>query len=143
MDKNTIEAKRIYDTICTLFDEWGCEFRTDANLLTIVAEDLGVNSKSTLKFVINDDKYTLNILSSTKISLPESLFDDVIELLCDINSSLKYGNFIIELTTGDINYSYNLVYKESIISKESLEKMLNYIIATMEEYKPKLSIFLR
>ncbi len=143
MDKNTIEANRIYDTISTLLDEWGCEFRTDANQLTIIAEDLGTNSKSMLKFLINDDKYTLNIFSPTKISLPESLFDDVIVLLCDINSSLKYGNFTIELTTGDINYSYNLVYKESVISKESIEKMLNYIIATLEEYKPKLSILLK
>ena len=130
-------ATTIYETLCETLDErnWKYARHDDDRVITfgVSGDDLPMDM-----IIICDADYQLvRLLSPFSFKVPQDKRVEMALATCHVNYQLADGSFDMDLGDGDLLFRLTSSFRESLISKEMLNYMINVSCSTIDEYNDK------
>ncbi len=132
-----IEAERVFDAFKSYLTERGMKFETfDQDLvikITVRGEDL---PQPTIIRVM-EDRDIVQILSPVPYNMPEDKRPDAAIAAAVANYGLINGSFDFDMRDGEIRYRITHYYKDTVVTRNQVEYLLNCIWFTTDRYNDR------
>lgn len=130
-------AKVVYETLCETLDERNWKYtRHDDDLVVsfgVSGDDLPMN----MIMICDADYQLVRLLSPLSFKIPDDHRVELALATCHVNFKLADGSFDMDLGDGEILFRLTSSFRESLISKDMLNYMINVSCATIDEYNDK------
>ncbi len=137
-EKELLEAKNVYETICSALDQMGWEYERRVDDFMISTGMNGNNTNHALLFVVEPEKnlvYLLNLCVDAKL---EKCVDFAVAISV-VNDALISGYFKYNFASNNLFFKIVNSYQDSYLSPMLFRQMIDISTSTVEHYINKLN----
>lgn len=136
-EKNIIQARAVYKTLCAMLDEDDWHYDADAENLTVKCSARGEDLPIDIRIIIDPDLLVIILLSELPFSVAKEKRDVMAVAVAGANYRLADGSFDYNYAGGNITFRLTSSFNNSLISKELIKYMVYVSCATVDEFNDK------
>lgn len=136
-DENLINAKKIYNNLCSFLDAKNMHYDKDDEKLRV---DFGMNGDDLpMDFIIFADaeRQILRLLSPMPFNFPEDKRMEGAIATCAATFSLADGSFDYDISDGKIVFRMTASFRDVVLGEGTFEYMIACAGATIDKYNDK------
>lgn len=136
-------ARSVYATICETFDDRNWSYDRDDEELIIRSGVQGDDLPMHLRIKVEPNLQIVSLYSHLPFDISE---DDLVMMsvaVCAANLNMVNGNFDFNIRNGNLLFRMTSSFKESLLSKEMFEYMIDIACMTVDHYNDKFEMLVK
>ncbi len=131
------QARRVFKTACSVFDEKNFAYEKDEDELSISCTMKGDDLPVNINIQIQPRSYSVVVYSAMPYRILPDAKEKIAVAVSVVNWDLPDGNFDYDYKDESIMFRTSLCYKDSLISKEAFDYMIQIVCLSADEYNDK------
>ncbi|MFA7063040.1 MAG: YbjN domain-containing protein [Methanomethylophilus sp.] len=124
--------------MCKALTAKGVSFKTDETALQIYAKFQGDDLPINLQITVNEEYTTIDFACKLAFKTAPPTYDDVLSRLNTINSTLRFGAFILNPENDSLSYRYDYIYAQASPSTELILSLITMVVTVVDAYDGQL-----
>lgn len=137
-EKNLQQAQKTFATLLSTMERrgWTCDINQEDLMIefSVTGDDLTMP----FRIMVDPGSQLVILYSGVPFNLPEEAIAEGALVLCIINDHLPDGSFDLDITTGRIAFRLTATFRESILSMDAFDYMLQCASTLVDDYNDKL-----
>jgi hypothetical protein len=140
-EKVSKRGKEVLDTICEMMDDNGWHYQKkeeDGEFSVAIGfdtEDYDIN----LHFFVDLQTQKITLLSMLPFSIKEESVDACAIAACELNYSMKDGDFLYDFTHNSLFFKLTTSFKGSLLSKSLISSFMDLAYAILDIYNDRFA----
>lgn len=134
------QARNVFRTVCQTLDDRNWTYEKDEENLVVKCKVNGDDIPIFIKIIINVDLEIVSLYSHLPIEIPSKEIVPVAVAISAANLNMVNGNFDLNISNGNLLYRMASSFKESLLSKDMFEYMIDIACMTVDHYNDKIKM---
>jgi len=130
-------AKKVYDTLCEVLEEYEWKYEKDEDELVIKCGAQGEDLPMDIKITVSAGRQMVLLLSHMPFVIAEDKRMEGAIATCAATYVITEGSFDYDISDGTISFRMTASFRESEIGEELFMYMVAYSSAVVDEYNDK------